>query len=267
PAVVAGELLLALAYQEAQSRYDLTHVTTRAERAGDGWRLSGEKRFVLDGNVADRLVVSARTAGGEREAEGITLFLLDARAPGVQTTRGNMLDGRNAATVRLEGVAVAPGDLLGAVGQGAALLAQVIDRATAALCAEMIGGMDAAFAMTLDYLKTRQQFGVVIGSFQALKHRAAVMFTEIELARSAAMAAAMALDEQHPRAAEIVAAAKARCSETAMLVAHEGVQMHGGIGMTDEHDIGFYLKRARTAELTFGDAAWHRARFATLQNY
>jgi acyl-CoA dehydrogenase len=267
PGVIAGDRLLALAYQEAQSRYDLCHVATRAERAGDGWRLSGEKHLVLDSHVADQLVVSARTAGADRERDGVTLFLLDAHAPGITVTRQWTVDSRNAAMVRFDGVPAAPADVLGAVGGGGALLADVVDRATAGLCAEMLGGMEAAFAMTLDYLKTRQQFGVPIGSFQALKHRAAILFTEIELARSAVLAAAMAIDEAHPRAAEFVSTAKARCSDAFMLVANEGVQMHGGIGMTDEHDVGFFLKRARAAEMTFGDAAFHRDRFAALQGF
>jgi alkylation response protein AidB-like acyl-CoA dehydrogenase len=267
PAVIDGTLLLALAYQEAQSRYDLSHVATRAERAGDGWRLRGEKRFVLDGHVADRLVVSARTVGDVRDPDGITLFLLDAHAPGTTITRQWTVDSRNAAIVRFDGVPAGPADVLGAVGGGGPLLADVVDRATAGLCAEMLGGMDAAFAMTLEYLKTRQQFGVPIGSFQGLKHRAAILFTEIELARSAGLAAAMALDDAHPRTAEFVSTAKARCSDTFLLVGNEAVQMHGGIGMTDEHDIGFFLKRARAAEITFGDAAFHRDRFATLQGF
>jgi len=267
PALIGGELLLALAFQERHSRYDLHRVATRAERAGDGWRLRGEKCLVLDGHVADRLIVSARTAGDERERDGITLFLVERSAPGVAVTRQWTLDGRNAALVRLDGAAVRSADVLGAVDGGGALLAQVIDRATAGLCAEMLGGMEAAFAMTLDYLKTRQQFGVPIGSFQALKHRAAVLFTEIELARSAVLAAAMALDENQPQAAQVVSAAKARCSDTFLLAGNEGVQMHGGIGMTDEHDIGFFLKRARAAEITFGDAAFHRQRFAALRGY
>jgi len=267
PGVIAGDRLLALAYQETHSRYDLCHVATRAERAGDGWRLSGEKHLVLDGHVADRLVVSARSAGAERERDGVTLFLLDADAPGITVTRQWTVDSRNAAIVHFDGVRAAPADVLGAVGGGGALLADVVDRATAGLCAEMLGGMEAAFAMTLDYLKTRQQFGVPIGSFQALKHRAAILFTEIELARSAVLAAAMAIDEAHPRAAEFVCTAKARCSDTFILVANEGVQMHGGIGMTDEHDVGFFLKRARAAEITFGDAAFHRDRFAALQSF
>jgi len=267
PPLIAGELLMALAWQEPHGRYDLHRVDTRAERAGGGWRLHGEKHQVIDGHVAERLVVSARTAGAAGDRDGITLFLLDAHAPGVEITRQSTLDSRNAAIVRLDGVRAAADDVLGTVDAGSALLGDVIDRATAGLCAEMLGGMEAAFAMTLDYLKTRQQFGVPIGSFQALKHRAAIMFTEIELARSAALAAAMAIDENHPRAAEFVSVAKARCADTFMLVGNEGVQMHGGIGMTDEHDIGFFLKRARTAEMTFGDAAFHRDRFAALQGY
>ena len=267
PAVIGGEALLALAYQERHSRYDLCRVATRAERAGGGWRLSGEKILVLDGHVADHLVVSARTAGGERDHDGITLFLVARGAPGLQVTRQATLDSRNGALVRLDGVEIGADAVLGTVDGGGPLLAAVIDRATAGLCAEMLGGMEAAFAMTLDYLKTRRQFGVPIGSFQALKHRAAVVFTEIELARSAVLAAAMALDEEHAQAAAVVSAAKARCSDAYLLAGNEGVQMHGGIGMTDEHDIGFFLKRARAAEITFGDAAFHRERFAALQGY
>ena len=267
PAVIGGEALLALAYQERQSRYDLCRVATRAERAGAGWRLRGEKILVLDGHVADHLIVSARTAGDERDRAGVTLFLVERGAPGLQVTRQSTLDSRNAALVRLDGVVVGADAVVGAVDDGGALLAEVVDRATAGLCAEMLGGMEAAFAMTLDYLKTRRQFGVPIGSFQALKHRAAIVFTEIELARSAVLAAAMALDEAHPQAAQIVSAAKARCSDAFVLAGNEGVQMHGGIGMTDEHDIGFFLKRARAAEITFGDGAHHRERFAALQGY
>ena len=267
PKVIGGDMLLALAYQERSSRYALHHVATRAERAGDGWRINGEKHGVLDGHVADRLIVSARTAGKDPDRDGVTLFLVDAHAPGVSITRQWTLDGRNAAIVRLSATPAAPADVLGEVGGGSTLLTDVVDRATAGLCAEMLGSMEAVFAMTLDYLKTRQQFGVVIGTFQSLKHRAAIMFTELELARSAALAAAMALDEDNPRAAEFISVAKARCSDAFILIANEGVQMHGGIGMTDEHDVGFFLKRARAAEITFGDAAYHRGRFATLQGF
>jgi alkylation response protein AidB-like acyl-CoA dehydrogenase len=179
------------------------------------------------------------------------------------------VDGRNAALLHLSDARVEPDALLGEVDGGGPQLARVLDRATIALTAEMLGGMGAAFDMTVEYLKTRVQFGVPIGSFQALKHRAARMFVELELSRSAVMHAHRVLDEGRDDIAVARAAslAKARCSDAYMLIGNEGVQMHGGIGMTDEHDIGFFLKRARAAQLSFGDAAWHRARIARLDGY
>jgi alkylation response protein AidB-like acyl-CoA dehydrogenase len=269
PAVASGERLLAVAMQEPASRYVLHHVETRAEAAGGGWSLSGEKTQVLDGHAADHLVVSARTAGGARDAAGVTLFLVPRDASGVEVTRQTRLDSRGAALVRLNGVRVDRGAVLGEVDGGAALLGRVVDRATTALTAEMLGGMLAAFEMTLEYLKTRRQFGVPIGSFQALKHRAAKLYVELELTRSAVMHAHRVLDEGRDDTAVARAAsvAKARASDAFVLVGNEGVQMHGGIGMTDEHDIGFFLKRARAAELTFGDAAYHRDRVARLDGY
>jgi alkylation response protein AidB-like acyl-CoA dehydrogenase len=269
PKVVAGERLLALAAYEARGRHDPFHTETRAEQAGGGWVLRGEKTPVLDGHVADWLIVSARTAGDVAGQDGIGLFLVPAGAPGLHVSRLTRVDGRNAAVVKLDGVRVGADGILGSPGAAGAVLARVVDRGTAALAAEMLGGMEGAFEMTLAYLKTRQQFGVPIGSFQALKHRAAKMFVELELARSAVMHAARAIDEgRDDRAvARAVSVAKGRVSDAFMLVANEGVQMHGGIGMTDEHDIGFFLKRARAAEMTFGDAAWHRERFARLEGY
>ncbi|MGH7896385.1 MAG: acyl-CoA dehydrogenase family protein, partial [Candidatus Binatia bacterium] len=267
PAVAKGEALIALGYQEAASRFDPRHVETRAERTAGGWKLRGEKRLVLDGQAADHLVVSARTSGATADAGGITLFLVAAGARGVTVKRQSLLDSRGAAVVRLEDVAVDAAAVIGEPDRGGAVLDGAIDRAIAALAAEMLGSMLAAFEMTLDYLKTRKQFGVVIGTFQALKHRAAAVFTETELARSAVMAACFALDEASPGAAERVSVAKARLSDAFLLAANEAIQMHGGIGMTDEHDIGFFLKRARAAELTFGDAAWHRRRYADLHGY
>ena len=269
PALVAGERLAALAYQEPASRYDVAHVTTRAERAGSGWKLTGEKTQVLDGHVADWLVVSARTAGGERDADGVTLFVVAADASGVRVERQWRIDHRPAAIVRLDGVTVPADAVLGADGHGAVLLERVLDRATVALTADMLGGMTAAFEMTLDYLKTRKQFGVPIGSFQALKHRAARLFVELELARSVVTAAAHGVDEgaTDTQIARLASVAKARASDAFLLVGYEAVQMHGGIGMTDEHDVGLYLKRARGAELQFGDAAFHRDRVARLEGY
>jgi acyl-CoA dehydrogenase len=267
PKLVEGEKLLALAYQEQRSRYDLRRVATRAEAEGEGWRIRGEKIQVLDGAAADALVVVARTSGEETDATGISLFLLRSDTPGLSVERQHRLDSRNAALVGLDGVAVGAEDMLGAEGQGGDLLEEVVDRATVGLCAEMLGSMVEVFERTLTYMRQREQFGVPIGSFQALKHRAAAEFIEIELCRSVVMAAARAVDEGAEDARKLVSLAKARCSDAAILVANESVQMHGGIGMTDEHDIGFYLKRARVAELTFGDAAWHRDRWARLQGY
>jgi acyl-CoA dehydrogenase len=268
PPLAAGERFLAVAYQEPDSRHDGGRVETRAERDGDGWRLSGTKAHVLDGHAADWLVVSART-GAPADAEGVTLFLLPADAPGLAVEPQLRVDGRKVARLRLDRVRVGAEALLGEAGGGLALLARVIDRASVGLAAEMLGGMTAAFEMTMDYVKTRKQFGVPVGSFQALKHRAAVVYIELELTRSAVMAAAQAVDGAGDAAAvaRAVSIAKARASDAFLLAANEGIQMHGGIGMTDEHDIGFFLKRARVAEMTFGDAAFHRDRLGRVDGY
>jgi alkylation response protein AidB-like acyl-CoA dehydrogenase len=259
--LVKGEKLVSVAYQEAGSRYQVNRIEATAEKSGDGYAISGEKVQVLDGHVADLLIVSARTAGG------VSLFLVPADAAGVTRERQTRMDSRGAAIVKLDSVAVSADALLGAEGQGGAVLEQVVDRATVGLCAEMLGGMSQALDLTLDYLKEREQFGVRIGTFQALKHRAALLFIEIELARSAVMAAARAVDDDDPELAKLVSLAKARCSDAYVLAGNEGVQMFGGVGMTDEYDIGLYLKRARAAELTFGDSAWHRGRWAQLSGY
>jgi acyl-CoA dehydrogenase len=267
PGLIEGEKLLALAHQEKGGRFDLHRIATRAERDGDGYRLTGEKIAVLDGASADAWVVAARTSGGDADRDGITLGLVPRDAAGLTVQRLSRVDSRNAASLRLDGVRVDPDARVGAEGQGLVLLEEVVDRATVGLCAEMLGSMSEAFDRTVEYLKQRQQFGVPIGSFQALKHRAATCFVEIELCRSAVMAAARAVDEGNPEARKLVSLAKARCSDAGVLVTNEAVQMHGGIGMTDEHDIGFYMKRARVAELTFGDAAYHRDRWAQLGEY
>jgi acyl-CoA dehydrogenase len=266
PELVAGEALLALAHEEVGTRGALHAVSTRAEPAGSGYRLEGAKAQVLDGHAADALIVSARTAGAVEDAEGISLFLVPADTPGLVRTRQQRVDSRAAALVTLDGVEL-PGDaLLGGEGEGAVLLAAVMDRATLALCAEMLGGMSQAFEMTLAYLKEREQFGVKIGSFQALKHRAARVFMEVELCRSSVMAAARALDAEE-EASLLVSLAKACCSDAYVLATNEGVQLFGGVGMTDEYDIGLFMKRARAAELTFGDSAFHRDRWAALAGY
>ncbi len=267
PELCAGRRLVALAFQEERSRYDLCRVAVRAESDADGWRISGRKVQVLDAPSADDVVVAARTQGAEGDAAGITLFLLSSRTPGLRVVPQHRIDSRSAGIVELANVSATRADLLGEVGKGGDLVEDVVDRATVSLCAEMLGLAAEAFDRTLEYLKARVQFGVPIGSFQALKHRAARCFIEIELSRSAVRAAARAVDAGAAEARALVSVAKARCSDTAILVTNEAVQMHGGIGMTDEHDIGFFLKRARVAELTFGDAAWHRDRYARLEGF
>ncbi|RMF23123.1 MAG: acyl-CoA dehydrogenase, partial [Deltaproteobacteria bacterium] len=264
PRVADGSLLVALAYHERGTRYNVGAVSTRVEETGGGYRLSGEKTLVWHGHAADLLVVSARVGGAGGE---LGLFLVPGDAPGLSRARQWTMHLRPAAVVKFDGVEIGTEARLGDSGDQTALLEQVIDGATLGLSAEMLGSAQAAAEMTLDYLKTREQFGVPIGSFQALKHRAAKLFIEIELARSAVLGACEAIDEGRDDAAALVSVAKAQCCEAVVLAGYEGIQMHGGIGMTDEHDIGLFAKRARGDELTFGDAAYHRDRFARLSGF
>jgi alkylation response protein AidB-like acyl-CoA dehydrogenase len=266
PALAKGERLLALALEES-AHHAPYHIATTAKRSGAGFRIDGEKRFVLDGHVADLLVVAARSSGGVDERHGLTLFLVPAAAKGISCSRTEMVDNRNAAIIRLDGVELSADAVLGRIDDGAEPLDAVLDRARAGLAAEMLGTAAEAFERTIQYLKDRKQFGVAIGSFQALKHRAAVMFAEIELARSAVLAALTALDARAADAAELASLAKAKAGDALFLVSNEAIQLHGGIGMTDEHEIGFFLKRARVAQASFGDSAFHRDRYAKLRGY
>lgn len=266
PAVAKGERLLALALEEA-SHHAPYRIATRAEATANGYRLSGRKTFVLDGHVADQLVVVARTAGAPGGRDGLALFLVPKGARGLAVARTTMVDGRNAAKVTLDGVEVDRSAALGTPGRGADVLDRVLDRATIGLAAEMLGTLAEAFERTVGYLKTRKQFGVPIGSFQALKHRAANMFVEVELSRSIVLDALRAIDENRQDVPALASVAKARVSDAIHLIGNEAVQMHGGIGVTDEEEIGLFLKRARVAELTLGDAAYHRARFASLSGF
>ena len=231
---------------------------------GEGWSLSGEKTQVVGGVGADGFLIAAKTEGDD---DGLMLFLVPGGADGLEVVAQNRVDSRNSAIIRLNGVAVEAGGVLGDVGGGLKPLGRAVDRATVAVCGEMLGVMTESFERTIEYLKTRSQFGVLIGTFQALKHRAAKMFIEIELSRSAVMAAARALDAGDGEAQLQVSNAKARCSDALILVTNEALQMHGGIGMTDEHDIGLFMKRARALEFAFGDAAFHRQRFAELRGF
>ena len=265
--IIEGENILAVAYQEKGSRYDLTRIATRAEKSSNGYRINGEKTQVMDGYGADAIIVSARTSGEDGDADGITLFLIPKDTGGMTVTRQHRVDSRNVALVNLKDVEVPESNIVGTLDKGGELLSQAIDLATVALCGEMLGGMNVAFQRTLDYMKERVQFDVVIGTFQALKHRVAKMFMECELSRSVVMAAARAIDENAENKDALISTAKARCSDAYILVTNEAVQILGGIGMTDEEDTGFYMKRARVAEMTFGDAAYHRDRFASLKGY
>ncbi len=254
-----GERLYALALDEGAHHAPLA-VAAHAVRAGDGWTLTGTKRFVAEGDVADTLIVAARTA----ETGGLSLFLVAGDAPGLIRTPLNALDSRAYADLALTDT---PGELLGTEGAGAGLLEPALDAGRVALAAEMLGMAEAAFAMTLDYLKTRQQFGQLIGSFQALQHRAALMATDLQLTRSAVRAAAIALDGRANDAAQLASLAKARAGGTVHKVTNEAIQMHGGIGMTDASDVGLYLKRARVAEAQLGGHGFHLDRYATLGGF
>jgi alkylation response protein AidB-like acyl-CoA dehydrogenase len=266
PRLARGELLMALALDEAARHAPHRH-SLRAVADGDGYRLDGDKSFVVDGHVADLLVVAARTAGEDSGQDGITLFLVDAGATGVTRQRTVMVDAHNAARIRFEDVRVGADAVIGRPGQGWALLDGVLDVGRAALAAELLGMAEEAFERTQAYLKERRQFGQIIGSFQALQHRAASLYCEIEITRAAVLHAQQQLDTAPETAAASVSAAKARAGATATLAVQEGVQMHGGIGMTDEFEIGFFMKRARVVEELLGDARFHADRWARLTGY
>jgi alkylation response protein AidB-like acyl-CoA dehydrogenase len=269
PQVVSGELLLALAIDE-KPHHRPCRIETSAVKSGEGYVLNGCKTFVLDGHIANKLVVVARTSGAIDDEEGLSVFLVDAAAEGVSINRSWMVDSRNSAMLSLNNVKVGADALLGAEGGAYTSLTRVLDIGRIGVAAEMLGSMQQAFEITLDYLKQREQFGVLIGSFQGLQHRAAEMYSEIELCKSAVRAALAALDDADKTDADIAefaSIAKAKLSEVATLVSNEAVQMHGGIGMTDEYDIGFYMKRARVAAAFLGDALFHRERYASLNGF
>ena len=264
--VATGDLKLACALGERQSRHDLRDIAVRAVADGDGWRLSGEKKVVLHGAQAGMLIVSARSGGAQRDEAGITLFAIPCDAAGVTVRDVRMLDGGRAADVLLRDVRVDAGAVIGQPGAGWDILEAAADYGAGLLCAEALGAMEALFAATLDYLKTRQQFGVPIGKFQALQHRMADMYVHLEQARSMALLAAVRLagEARGESAAErrrAVAAAKYRVGQAARFVGQQAVQLHGGMGVTDELPASHYFKRLSTFELTLGDCDHHLARF------
>jgi len=262
PQVAGGELLLALAVEETP-HHNPYGATTTAEKSGDGYKVTGSKKFVLDGHVANKIVVVARTSGNAGDRDGLTLVLVDSGA-GVNVTRTIMADSRNAANIEFSD---AQGVLLGEEGKGADVLDKVLDAGRILLSAEMLGGVQECFERTIEYLKVREQFGVPIGSFQGLKHRAAQMFCEVELSKSVVLEALSSLDDGSEQVGELASLAKARLNDTYNLVSSEGVQMHGGIGMTDEYEIGFFMKRSRVCEHSLGNSAFHRDRYGVIQGY
>ena len=263
PALVQGKHTLAFAHTEPGARYDLRQVGLRARRAGDGWTLDGDKRMVLHGAQADTLVVSARTAGGETDAAGITLFLVPRTAPGVSVKDARTLDNLRAAEVRFSGARVAADAVLGREGEGFSLIEEVVDYATALLCAEAVGAIRYANEATLEYLKTRRQFGVPIGSFQALQHRMVEMMISYEQARSMAYLACVKIDSAEPaERRRVISAAKIKMADACRHVSQEAVQLHGGMGMTEELKVSHTFRRLTMLAQTFGDAEHHLERFA-----
>ena len=265
PGVASGETRLALAIQEKQSRYDLADVQTTARRDGGDWVLDGEKGVVIGGDSADRIFVTARTGGARRDRGGIGVFMVDAGAPGVSRRGYVTQDGQRAAQLNFAGLRVAAGDVIGDPANGLPLVERVVDETIAALCAEAVGVMSMMHATTLDYLKTRKQFGVTIGSFQAIQHRAADMFVALEQARSMAMYATMMASEANARErSRAMSAAKVQIGRSGRQIGQEAVQMHGGIGMTMEYSVGHAFKRMTMIDKMYGDADYHLTRLAGL---
>jgi alkylation response protein AidB-like acyl-CoA dehydrogenase len=266
PKISAGSLIAALAVDEG-SKHRPLQTELKAVRAGNGFKLSGSKALVVDGHVADLLIVAARTAGAAGKRDGVTLFLVDPRAKGIATERTIMVDAHNAARIDFDQVEVNADHVLGEVDQGFALLEGVLNIGRGAVASEMVGLSEEVFSRTVNYLRERKQFGKAIGEFQALQHRAAQLYIDIEITRAAVLKALQTLDGNFDHAANAVAVAKARAGTTATRAVQEGVQMHGGMGMTDQFDIGFFMKRARVCEELFGDANYHADQLARMRSY
>src|SRR6478735_7795713 len=242
-------------------------INLQAVRSGNGFKLSGAKAFVVDGHTADLLIVAARTGGAAGERNGLTLFLVDPKAKGIAIERTAMVDSHNAARIEFADVEVNADHVLGEVDQGAALLEGVLNIGRGAVASEMVGLSEEVFGRTVTYLKERKQFGKLIGEFQALQHRAAQLYIDIEITRAAVLKALQTLDGDFEHSGAAVAVAKARAGTTATLAVQEGVQMHGGMGMTDQYEIGFFMKRARVCQELFGDSNYHADQLARMKNY
>jgi alkylation response protein AidB-like acyl-CoA dehydrogenase len=266
PGIADGSLLAALAVDEGAKHRPL-QINLQAVRSGNGFKLSGAKALVVDGHTADLLIVAARTGGAAGELNGLTLFLVDPKAKGVAVERTVMVDAHNAARIEFANVEVNADQVLGEVDQGGALLDGVLNIGRGAVASEMVGLSEEVFGRTVTYLKERKQFGKLIGEFQALQHRAAELYIDIEITRSAVLKALQALDGDFDHAAAAIAVAKARAGTTATRAVQEGVQMHGGMGMTDQFDIGFFMKRARVCQELFGDSNYHADQLARMKSY
>ncbi|MZR29304.1 acyl-CoA dehydrogenase family protein [Sneathiella litorea] len=265
PEVIEGNMMLAFAYAEPQSRFDLNDVETSASKSGDGYVLNGHKAVVYHGTTADKIIVSARTSGDSRDENGISLFVVDNNSSGVTRRDYRTIDGQRAADITLKDVKVGADALLGEEGGALPVIEKVVDRAIAALCAEAVGAMQAANNITNEYMKERKQFGTPIGKFQVLQHRMVDMYMEAEQSKSMSDMVAMKLeldDETERRKA--VAAAKAQIGQAAKFVGEQSIQLHGGMGMTDEYSIGHYFKRLTTIEMLFGNTDHHFKKYAAL---
>ena len=266
PKISGGDLTTALAIDES-SHHNPADTEMVAKKDGKKFVLNGKKTFVIDGASADLLIVLARTSGNKGESSGLTLFLIDSNDTGIERIKLDMADSRNYANINFNNVEVSAKNILGDEETGGETVENILDIGRIAIASEMLGNAEAAFETTLDYLKQRKQFGVLIGSFQALQHRAAEMFCELELTKSSVMAAMKAADEGSNELQRLSSLSKTMAGETLHLVSNEAVQMHGGIGVTDEYDIGFFLKRARVAEQIFGSAKFHTERYANISGF
>jgi alkylation response protein AidB-like acyl-CoA dehydrogenase len=266
PGILSGDAVLALAVDEGR-RHAPEKTALSAQRRGNGFVLNGEKQFVVHGASADMVLTAARTGGSPGEREGITLFAVSKDADGLEVDNVVLADSSHAARLTFSNVELDADAVVGEVDGGWAPLSRALDAGRAGAAAELVGVAAGASAMTVDYLKQRKQFGKLIGEFQALQHRAAHLYGEIEIARAAALKAAELLDSNDPKAELMVAVGKAKAAAVSKLAVQEGVQMHGGIGMTDEHDIGLYMKRDAVLGELFGDIYYHRARVAELSGY
>jgi pimeloyl-CoA dehydrogenase small subunit len=261
PGIIDGTKTFAFAQLEKNSRYDLDQVTTSAKKKGDGYVIDGEKFVVINGENADTLIVTARTGGGQRDRTGIGAFLVPGNAKGISKKTYPTQDGLHAADITFTGVEVGADAAIGDPGNALPLIERVVDEARTAICAEAVGAMDESLKTTVEYLKTRKQFGVPIGTFQSLQHRAADMFVALEQARSMSMFATMAADFDDPKErSTAVAAAKVQVGRSGRFIGQQSIQLHGGIGMTMEAKIGHYFKRLTVIESTFGDSEYHLRR-------